>query len=317
MRFGVCGGTDRFKAIRAAGADYLEPSVAGVAQPEAGKDVWTEALMRIHDTGLRAEAWNCWLPGDLKIVGPAVDWDRYRRYVSIAVPRVREAGGEVIVFGSGGARTVPDGYEHARALADLARALSIAATADAGIIFAVEALQKRETNLLNSIADTVAFVRTLNLPNVKCTADLYHMEAESEPSSVLSGIGAYLGHAHLADSGRGAPGTGTAGIAEFLAELRRSGYESLVAAGVVLTGGASKMEGALELAEEIFHKMVRIGVPQQIDGLGEVVSSPLHATGVGLLLHGSRAGGMRVGGSAGGSVGGLVGKLRNWLTRNF
>jgi cell division protein FtsA len=100
-------------------------------------------------------------------------------------------------------------------------------------------------------------------------------------------------------------------------QLRRSGYESLVAAGVVLTGGASRMEGALELAEEIFHKMVRIGVPQQIDGLGEVVSSPLHATGVGLLLHGARAGGMRVGGPVVGSVGGLVGKVRGWLTRNF
>jgi cell division protein FtsA len=100
-------------------------------------------------------------------------------------------------------------------------------------------------------------------------------------------------------------------------QLRRSGYESLVAAGVVLTGGASKMEGALELAEEIFHKMVRIGVPQQIDGLGEVVSSPLHATGVGLLLHGARAGSARAGGPAGGSVGGLVGKLRGWITKNF
>jgi cell division protein FtsA len=77
------------------------------------------------------------------------------------------------------------------------------------------------------------------------------------------------------------------------------------------------MEGALELAEEIFHKMVRLGVPQQIDGLGDVVSSPLHATGVGLLLHGSRAGGMRAGGAGAGSVGGLVDKLRGWLTRNF
>jgi cell division protein FtsA len=77
------------------------------------------------------------------------------------------------------------------------------------------------------------------------------------------------------------------------------------------------MEGALELAEEIFHKMVRIGVPQQIDGLGEVVSSPLHATGVGLLLHGSRAGGARAGGPVGGSMGGMVDKLRGWLTRNF
>jgi cell division protein FtsA len=63
--------------------------------------------------------------------------------------------------------------------------------------------------------------------------------------------------------------------------------------------------------------MVRIGVPQQIEGLGDVVASPLHATGVGLLLHGSRAGGMRIGSPVGGTVGGLVGKLRGWLTRNF
>ncbi|WP_266159047.1 cell division protein FtsA [Dyella silvatica] len=100
-------------------------------------------------------------------------------------------------------------------------------------------------------------------------------------------------------------------------ELRRSGYESLVAAGIVLTGGASRMEGTLELAEEIFHKMVRIGVPQHVSGLGEVVSSPLHSTGVGLLLHGARAGGMRSSGQVGGSVGGLLEKLRSWFTKNF
>jgi cell division protein FtsA len=88
---------------------------------------------------------------------------------------------------------------------------------------------------------------------------------------------------------------------------------------VVLTGGASKMEGALELAEEIFHKMVRLGVPQEISGLGEVISSPLHATGVGLLLHGSRHNAPVRGGAgpALGNVGGLLGKWRSWLTKNF
>ncbi|HET7299661.1 MAG TPA: cell division protein FtsA [Oleiagrimonas sp.] len=100
-------------------------------------------------------------------------------------------------------------------------------------------------------------------------------------------------------------------------ELRRSGYESLVAAGVVLTGGAVRMEGALELAEEVFHKMVRLGMPQHVVGLGDVVSSQMHSTGVGLLLHGAHAGGMRGTGVIGGSVGGVVDKMRGWLTRNF
>ena len=72
-------------------------------------------------------------------------------------------------------------------------------------------------------------------------------------------------------------------------ELRRSGFEEVIAAGLVLTGGSAKMEGAVELAEEVFHMPVRLGVPQYVKGLNDVVSNPIHATGVGLLLHcGSR-----------------------------
>ena len=67
------------------------------------------------------------------------------------------------------------------------------------------------------------------------------------------------------------------------AELRRSGYEDLVAAGVVLTGGTSKMEGVVELAEEIFHMPVRLGAPQNVRGLSDIVNNPIYATGVGLL----------------------------------
>ncbi|MEM9383635.1 MAG: cell division protein FtsA [Pseudomonadota bacterium] len=69
-------------------------------------------------------------------------------------------------------------------------------------------------------------------------------------------------------------------------ELRRSGFEELIAAGIVVTGGTSKMEGAVELAEEVFHMPVRLGVPQNVEGLADVVRNPIHATGVGLLLYG-------------------------------
>ena len=69
-------------------------------------------------------------------------------------------------------------------------------------------------------------------------------------------------------------------------ELRRSGFEELIAAGVVITGGTAKMEGAVELAEEVFHMPVRLGVPQHVRGLVDVVRNPIHATGVGLLLYG-------------------------------
>ncbi|MBH3409466.1 cell division protein FtsA [Pseudomonas putida] len=70
------------------------------------------------------------------------------------------------------------------------------------------------------------------------------------------------------------------------AELRRSGYEDLVPAGIVLTGGTAKMEGAVELAEEIFHMPVRLGVPHSVRGLSDVVRNPIYSTGVGLLTYG-------------------------------
>ncbi len=68
-------------------------------------------------------------------------------------------------------------------------------------------------------------------------------------------------------------------------ELRRSGFEDLVAGGVVLTGGSAKMVGLVELAEEIFHMPVRIGVPQYVTGLEDSIADPVYSTGVGLLIY--------------------------------
>lgn len=68
-------------------------------------------------------------------------------------------------------------------------------------------------------------------------------------------------------------------------ELRRSGFEDLVAAGIVLTGGTAKMEGVVELAEEIFHMPVRLARPHGVSGLQDVINNPVYSTSVGLLLH--------------------------------
>ncbi len=101
-------------------------------------------------------------------------------------------------------------------------------------------------------------------------------------------------------------------------ELRRSGFEELIAAGIVLTGGSSKMEGAVELAEEIFHVPVRLGVPQYVEGLADVVRNPIHATAVGLLLYGKEVAEAEANGSAAkaGIAGGL-GRMKAWFQGNF
>lgn len=99
------------------------------------------------------------------------------------------------------------------------------------------------------------------------------------------------------------------------AELRRSGYEELIAAGIVVTGGSSKVMGLIELAEEIFHMPVRMGIPQNVSGLTEVVKNPIHSTGVGLLMYGKEhQGGDRIIDSEGA---GLFLKMKNWFQGNF
>ncbi len=102
------------------------------------------------------------------------------------------------------------------------------------------------------------------------------------------------------------------------AELRRSGYEDLVAGGVVLTGGSSKMEGLIDLAEEVFHMPVRLGIPQYVTGLVDVVRNPIHATGVGLLLFGYRNRAMHVPElSGGGGMKSVWNRMKSWFQGNF
>lgn len=99
------------------------------------------------------------------------------------------------------------------------------------------------------------------------------------------------------------------------AELRRSGFEEVIPAGIVLTGGSSKMEGLIELAEEVFHMPVRLGLPQGISGLVDVVRNPIHATGVGLLLYGQQ---QNVYSNSfeekALTLGGLFSRMKNWFS---
>jgi cell division protein FtsA len=102
------------------------------------------------------------------------------------------------------------------------------------------------------------------------------------------------------------------------AELRRSGFEDVIAGGVVLTGGSSKMEGVIDLAEEVFHMPVRLGVPRYISGLVDVVRNPIYSTGVGLLLFGHKnrtQGGMELAGESG--LKAVWDRMKSWFQGNF
>ena len=103
-----------------------------------------------------------------------------------------------------------------------------------------------------------------------------------------------------------------------LKEIVRSGYEDLLAAGVVLTGGTALLSGINEMAEQIFDMPVRRGNPIGIGGLSDVVNSPAYTVGVGLIIYGSKKiEGYSVYGKTGNIFGNMARTIKKWLVEFF
>ncbi len=102
-----------------------------------------------------------------------------------------------------------------------------------------------------------------------------------------------------------------------LREVRRGGFDTMPAGGVVLTGGSSQLRGAVELAEEIFEVPVRLGLPTGVSGLSDVARDPGHATGIGLLRFGSQSQPQAPGKYGESTFGQVLARMKSWFTGNF
>lgn len=103
------------------------------------------------------------------------------------------------------------------------------------------------------------------------------------------------------------------------AELVRSGFKDLIAAGMVITGGASSVQGVIELAESVFKMPVRLGRPQQIENIPDLINDPSYATSVGLLLYGLHQQYDATMHSTNLNQGfkGMLSRMRDWFHGNF
>lgn len=225
MRFGICVGLDKIQVVQDVGYDYIELAV-GTVKPEAPDAEFDAVREQFADAEIVPEAWNCLLPGDLKVTGPEVDRYRAERYLRTAFERIEELGGEVVVFGSGGARKVPEGFpmEEAREQVIEFACLAGRIAGSHGIDIAIEPLNVKETNIVNSVSEGMEIVRAAEHPFVKVLADLYHIEEENEPIQHVIEAGPDLVHTHTADTGRLYPGSGSYPHREFIEALRAIGY---------------------------------------------------------------------------------------------
>lgn len=232
MKFGVCATVDVASAAKAAGFSYLEVHLVNTLKPEKEEAAFAPELERIRASDLPVETANCLLPGDLFLCGPARNEARIRRYVEIAMERAGRAGLRVVVFGSGKARSIPEGTDRAVGWGQLvafARDILGPAAARNGVTVVVEPLNRAETNVITTVTEGVAFVREVNHPAIRLLVDAYHWARENESPAAILQAGTLIQHAHVATvKNRLAPGLEPQDFAGFFGALRRIGYEGRV-----------------------------------------------------------------------------------------
>lgn len=227
MRLGICTKVEHAAELRAAGADFVEENVQTLLQGLTDDAQW-HGMERVNGSALPVFAANSLLPGDLKIAGESVDFDRLQWYMGNTVSRARKAGIKVLVFGSGGARNVPEGFDRQRARGQIVTFCKMAAQlcADAGITLVAEPLNRKECNIVNSVAEAMEYVKAVDHRNFQCLVDSYHFWVENEPLENLTAAMPWIRHVHVADKdGRVAPGeSGTADYRPFFRVLKRANY---------------------------------------------------------------------------------------------
>ncbi len=206
--------------------DYLELSLSSELSPLEDDSSFGPRLEALKRLSLPIRACNNFVAREVKLTGPDVDWETVQRYVKNAFERARALGVEVIVFGSGGARNVPDGYSRGLAWGQLVRFLNLCADhAAPDIHIAIEHLNRGECNIVNSFQEALALARDVDREPIRVLADIYHFVREDEPLAHIREAGDWVIHAHLADSGRRFPGSGIYPLDEMFDILKDIGYE--------------------------------------------------------------------------------------------
>ncbi|SAK82528.1 xylose isomerase domain-containing protein [Caballeronia temeraria] len=226
--FGWCGPLHHAPFMLQAGLNYIEAQLVplGIEDDTA----FARAKSLIEALPLPALAFSYLFPHDFRLVGPDTDDARNRAYFERVVQLLAMAKARVVVLGSGWTRNIPDGWTQRDAEDDFLRALEWCADAlrGCGTTLVIEPLNRKESTLVNSVADGARLARMLNRPEVRTLADFYHMDEEAEPLSEVHAHGAWLAHVHLADTQRLNPGTGAYDYPALFGHLKAAGYPGLL-----------------------------------------------------------------------------------------
>ena len=203
MKFGVCRGLDDFESIKIAsevGIDYYECGFGSLANYDDEK--FNKCRAFLNENNLPCLVANGFIPGDMKVVGDSVDYVALSEYLDKGFERAKLLGVKKVVFGSGAARSYPEGFSSEKAKEQLAFFLKEYAAPKAekaGCVIVMEPLRFCESSMIHMVSDGVEIAKMSGNKNVAGLADLYHVYGNSDSIDGIAEFKGELLHSHIAE----------------------------------------------------------------------------------------------------------------------
>lgn len=200
MRIGVCTGIENSELLARNGYDYIEMNLSGIAAMK--EEQFMDLKNKVSNSLLKPYAFNVLFPSNMRLTGMNIDEEAINNYFVRALDRAKALGGRIVVLGSGGARSYPEGFSYGNAFEQLLKLLRKAGSLaqERHITIVIEPLRKAETNIITNGSEGLRLAKAVDHPNVRLLIDFYHMACENEkPDIILEAGTEYIKHIHIAN----------------------------------------------------------------------------------------------------------------------
>ena len=250
MQYGLCCDPELAPLAARVGFGFCEWMVAPYLRPRESHEAFAAARAAVGEAGLACPAVNCFVPGDLKITGPQVDPTALERYVMTTCRRAQEAGIDLIVLGSGGARRIPDGFDRAEAHDQIVAFCTMLGPVAAGhgVTIAIEPLNTAVCNVLNTVDECAAMVREVDHHAIRLLVDSFHLLKDDDSLESITAHGELLAHVHVSTvPGGRPPGAEPCDLGPFFDALVAARYEGRVSIEAKMSRPDDELPNALAL----------------------------------------------------------------------
>ena len=202
MKFGACCSADieRVRILKQLGYDYAEGGCGAISSlSDDDFEIFYTEFLKIN---LPMPVANGFFPSEIKLAGPQSNKKTVEEYLKIFFKRADLLGIEKVIFGSGGARNIPDSMSINDGIDEIIwdlKNIICPIAAEHKITVVIEPLRKEECNIFNTVRESVEIIKQTKIENLKVLADVYHMICMSEPLDSIKRLNGILVHAHTSN----------------------------------------------------------------------------------------------------------------------